>query len=88
METATLTAYEDVQIVAANKVNLQSLHCVLQHLNIVKHVVKGDGSCLYHAISHQAGFIPSSSQGNEDQFSAEKPSFTYDVGPSRCSCRK
>jgi len=33
---ATLTAYEDVQIAAANKVSLQSLDCVLQHLNIVK----------------------------------------------------
>jgi len=40
MEMATLTAYEVVQIVAANTVSLQSLDCVLQCLSIVKHVVK------------------------------------------------
>jgi len=28
-------------------VSLQSLDCVLQRLNIVKHVVKGDGNCLF-----------------------------------------
>ena len=27
---------------------------LLQQLNVKKHVVKGDGSCLYHAVAHQA----------------------------------
>ena len=48
-----------------NKVNLLSLDHVLQHLHVAKHIVKGDGSCLYHAISHQAGLIPRTSQGDE-----------------------
>lgn len=64
-ETVTYMASDDVQIVATNKVKLLSLDNVLQHLHVVKHVVKGDGSCLYHAISHQAGFIPSTSQDDE-----------------------
>ena len=54
-----------VQIVATTKVNLKTLDCVLQHLHVVKHVVKGDNSCLYHSISYQAGFIPSNSRGDE-----------------------
>ena len=38
---------------------------VLQQLHIKKHTVKGDGSCLYHAIFHQGGFISSTSKGND-----------------------
>jgi len=30
-----------------------------------RHSVKGDGSCLYHAIAHQAGLITASSSGDE-----------------------
>ena len=50
---------------ATNKVTSLPLDYVLQHLHVVKHVVKGDGSCLYHSISHQAGLIPHTSQGDE-----------------------
>ena len=35
---------------------------VLQQLNVKKHVVKGDGSCLYQAVAHQAGLISASCQ--------------------------
>ena len=63
-ETGILTASDDVQIAATNKVNLQCLDFVLQHLH-VKHVVKGNGSYFYHAISHQARLIPSISQSDE-----------------------
>ena len=38
---------------------------VLKHLQLKRHVVKGDGSCLYYAIAHQAGLIASSSTGDE-----------------------
>ena len=55
----------DVQIVAAAITTSLPIDNVLQQLNIKKHTVKGDGSCLYHALSHQAGFISSTSQGNE-----------------------
>jgi len=77
-----------VQIVATTKVNLKTLDCVLQHLHVVKHVVKGDGSCLYHSISHQAGFIPNNSQGDEKISSQLRNLITHDVEPSRCSYRK
>ena len=30
---------------------------MLQQLKLKKHVIHGDGSCLYRAIAHQAGFI-------------------------------
>ena len=33
------------------------MRSVLQQLNVNKHSVTGDGSCLYHAIAYQAGFI-------------------------------
>ena len=38
----------------------------MEQLHVVKHVVKGDGSCLHHAVAHQAGFIYRSSQGSEN----------------------
>ena len=37
---------------------------LLQQLNVKKHVVKGDGSCLYHAVAHQAGLISAGCQGD------------------------
>ena len=42
-----------------------SLDAVLGTLRVVKYVVKGDCSCLYHAISHQAGLISNTSRGDE-----------------------
>ena len=59
------TASDDVQIIATDKTNLLSADYVLKHLHVAKHVVKGDGSCLYHAVSHQAGFLSSDSQGDD-----------------------
>ena len=43
----------------------RTIQSVLKHLQIKRHTVKGDGSCLYHAIAHQAGLIASSSTGDE-----------------------
>ena len=40
------------------------LDYVLTQLKLAKHKICGDGSCLYHAIAHQAGFIEPGSQGN------------------------
>ena len=37
----------------------------MQKLHVVKHVVNGDGGCLYHAVAHQAGFITKCCKGNE-----------------------
>ena len=55
----------DIQIVAAAITTSLPINNVLQLLRIKKHTVKGDGSCLYHAISHQGGFISSNSKGND-----------------------
>ena len=37
---------------------------LLSQLHVRKHLVKGDGSCLYHAVAHQAGLIPANSKGD------------------------
>ena len=37
---------------------------LLRQLHVRKHLVKGDGSCLYHAVAHQAGLIPANSKGD------------------------
>ena len=34
-------------------------------MKLQKHAVRGDGNCLYYAIAHQAGLIPSSSDGDK-----------------------
>ena len=34
-----------------------SVQDVLQTLGLERHPVQGDGSCLYHAMSHQVGFL-------------------------------
>ena len=54
----------DVQILSMKQTSSLSLNCVMQQLHVVKHVIKGDGSCLYHAIAHQAGFISSTCKGD------------------------
>ena len=59
------TVSSDVQILTVKQSKLMSLDAVLRTLHIVKHAVKGDGSCLYHAISHQAGLISNKSHGDE-----------------------
>ena len=40
------------------------LHVVLKNLNLARHSVNGDGSCLYHSVAHQAGFIAKTSRGD------------------------
>ena len=53
----------DIEITSITKHNSLPLSSVLQLLNFKKHSVNGDGSCLYHAIAHQAGFINNNSRG-------------------------
>jgi len=60
------TVSSDVQILRVKQSKSMSLDAVLRTLHIVKHAVKGDGSCLYHAISHQAGLISNTCPGDEN----------------------
>ena len=39
---------------------------LLQQLHVRKHVGKGDGSCMYHTVAHQAELIPANCKGNSD----------------------
>ena len=57
----------DVQLVTAyaKPTKCKTIQSVLEHLQLKRHVVKGDGSCLHHAVAHQAGLITSSSTGDE-----------------------
>ncbi|XP_065895687.1 deubiquitinase OTUD6B-like [Dysidea avara] len=57
----------DVQLVTAyaKPSKYRTIQSILKHLQLKRHTVKGDGSCLYHAIAHQAGLIASSSTGDE-----------------------
>ena len=61
----TNTVSPDVHIVTVKSKNLMSLDTVLRKLHVVKYMVKGDGSCLYHVVSHQAGLISITCQGDE-----------------------
>ena len=36
----------------------------LGELSVKCHLINGDGSCLYHAVAHQAGFISKNSRGD------------------------
>ena len=40
--------------------------CLLDHLMLKRHSVKGNGNCLYHAVAHQAGLITASNTGDEE----------------------
>ena len=57
----------DVQLVTAyaKPSKYKTIQSILKCLHLKRHVVKDDGSCLYHAIAHQAGLIKSSSTGDE-----------------------
>ena len=57
----------DLQIVTAyaKPARYKTIQSVLEYLQLKRHAVKGDGSCLYHTIAHQAGLIASSSTGDE-----------------------
>ena len=45
--------------------SLKNLQTLLICLNLKKYCVKGDGSCLYHAVAHQAGLITTYSKGDD-----------------------
>ena len=49
---------------STQRANLIPVNAILKQLNVSRHVIDGDGSCLYHAVAHQAGFIPKSSRGD------------------------
>jgi len=57
----TDSASPDVQIIKVKASKSISLDTVLGKVHVDKFAVKGDSSCLYHAISHQAGLISTSS---------------------------
>ena len=54
-----------IQRVSAQSGNLLPLTAVLEQINVVRHLVDGDGSCMYHAVAHQADFISKSSRGDK-----------------------
>jgi len=43
---------------------LLPVNTVLKQINVVRHIIDGDGSCMHHAVAHQAGFISKSSRGD------------------------
>jgi len=55
----------DVQITGESQASTVSIQMVLQHLNLRKHPIKGDGDCLYHSVAHQAGLVAQLSKGDE-----------------------
>jgi len=56
----------DIQLVeASTNPRPVLLKTVLGSLCLAGHQVKGDGSCLYHAVAHQAKLIPTFSTGDE-----------------------
>ena len=55
----------DIQLVeACTNPQPVSLQTVLEHLRLTKHQVKGDDSCLYHAVAHQAKLTTFSTDDN------------------------
>ena len=54
-----------LQVVTSCKRETMPSHLVLKKLYLVRHAVPGDGSCLYHAVEHQAGFITKTSCGDK-----------------------
>jgi len=64
-KTFTIGSYDNVEITSVTKSYSVTLKSILQQLNVSKHSVTGDGSCLYHAIAHQAGFINRNSRGDK-----------------------
>ena len=53
-----------VEVISSKICKTLPLDYVLKQLKLAQHTIHGDGSCLYHAIAHQAGFIKRASQGN------------------------
>ena len=82
--TFTTSDYDDIEITSATKSDLLTMRSVLQQLNVNKHSVTGDGSCLYHAIAHQAGFINRSSTGETIVSESFKTNSFQDDGRTSC----
>ena len=51
------TNSSDIEVISSGRCKTLPLDHVLKQLKLKEHVIRGDGSCLYHAIVHQAGFI-------------------------------
>jgi len=70
-----ISCYEPCTTKGCNDIVLQTgvshkhrtipLHVVLKNLNFARHSVNGDGSCLYHSVAQQAGFITKTSCGDK-----------------------
>ena len=62
----TIKGFDDtmLQVVESSKRKTMPLCLVLKQLNLARHSVLGDGSCLYHSVAHQAGFITKISCGD------------------------
>lgn len=58
------TNSSDIEVISSRRHRTLPLDYVLTQLKLAQHKIRGDGSCLYHAIAHQAGFIEPASQGN------------------------
>jgi len=54
----------DLEVIGSDTCKSLQFSVVLKEIGVKYHVVNGDGSCLYHAIAHQAGFISKSSRGD------------------------
>ena len=61
---ALATNSSDIEVISSRKCRTLPLDYVLKQLKLEQHAICGDGSCLFHAIAHQAGFIEQTSQGN------------------------
>ena len=61
-------ATPDVQFIGSHKYTSStcSFDVILKDLNVKCHSVSGDGSCLYHAVAHQAGLINKDSKGDRN----------------------
>ena len=53
-----------LQPVSKQQTKFLSVNTVLKRMNVIRHFINGDGSSPYHAVAHQAGFIPKSSRGD------------------------
>ena len=61
--TSSATSTDTLEITYATTHTSRPLRTVLHHMKSKKHLVYGDGSCLYHAVVHQAGFVDGNSKG-------------------------
>ena len=56
-----IAASADLEVIGSHVCKTLRFNAVL---NIKCHVTDGEGSCLYHAVAHQAGFISKGSRGD------------------------